>query len=79
MSFKMESLQTLKYVMKERDYICKIDLKDAYFVVPLDKSCHHLARLLWEGEIYEFLCLCIGLGPVPRVITKILKVPISVL
>ena len=77
MSFKMESLQTLKYVMKERDYMCKIDLKDAYFVVPLDKSCHHLARLLWEGEIYEFLCLCLGLGPVPRVITKILKVPIS--
>ena len=38
MHFIMESLQTLKYMMKERDYMCKIDLIDAYFTVPLDKS-----------------------------------------
>ena len=30
MRFKMESLQTLKYMMKERDYICKTDLKALY-------------------------------------------------
>ena len=30
MHFKMESLQTLKYMMKERDYICKTDLKALY-------------------------------------------------
>ena len=51
MHFKMESLQTLKYMMKERDYMCKINLKDAYFTVPLDKSCDHLARLSWEGNL----------------------------
>ena len=75
----MESLQTLKYMMKERDYMCKINLKDAYSTVPLDKSCRHLVRFLWEGNIYEFLCLCFGLGPAPQVFTKVLKVPISLL
>ena len=44
MHFKMESLQTLKYMMKERDNICKTDLNDAYFAVPLDKSRRHLVR-----------------------------------
>ena len=30
--------------MKGRDYMCKVDLKDAYFTVPLGKSCCHLVR-----------------------------------
>ena len=50
-----------------------------FFTVPLDKSCRHLVRFLWEGNLCEFLCLCFGLEPVPRVFTKILKVPISLL
>ena len=33
----------------------------------------------WEGTLYEFLCLCFGLGPTPLISTKILKVPISLL
>ena len=79
MHFKMESLQALTYMMKERDYMCKIDLKDAYFTVPLDKSCHHLVRFLWEENLYEFLFPCFCVGPAPRVFTKFLKVPISLL
>ena len=79
MQFKMEILRTLKYMMKERDYMCKIDLKDDYFAVPLDKSSRHLVRFLWEWNLYEFLCLCFGLGPAPQVFTKILKVPVSLL
>ena len=46
MRFKMESFQTSKYIMKDKDYMCKMVLKDAYFTVPLDKSCPHLVRLL---------------------------------
>ena len=57
----------------------QINLKDAYSTVPLDKSCRHLVRFLWEGNIYEFQCLCFGLGPAPQVFTKVLKVPISLL
>ena len=33
----------------------------------------------WEGTLYEFLCLCFGLGPALLIFTKILKVPISLL
>ena len=36
--------------MKERDYICIIDLKDAYFTVLLDKSCRHLVRFFMGRE-----------------------------
>ena len=37
--------------------------------------------LQWEGTLtlYEFLCLCFGLGLAPLIFTKILKVPNSLL
>ena len=77
--FKMNGLQCLKYVLQTRDYMCKVDLKDAYFNVPLHKDSRKLVRLLWSGNLYEFLYLCLGLGPAPRIFTKLFKTPISVL
>ena len=59
--------------------MCKLDLKDAYFCVPLKKESRKYVRFQWEGTLYEFLCLCFGLGPAPLIFTKILKVPISLL
>ena len=75
----MEGLHCLKYVLQKGDYMCKIDLKDAYFSVPLHKDSRKLVRFIWAGNLYEFLCLCFGLGPAPRIFTGLLKVPISVL
>ena len=77
--FKMEGFHCLKYVLQKGDYICKIDLKDACISIPLHKDSRKLVRFLWAGNLYEFLCLCFGLGPVPRIFTTFLKVPISVL
>ena len=77
--FKVEGLHCLKYVLQKRDYMCKIDLKDAYFSVPLHKDSRKLVRSLWARNLYEFLCLCFGLGPAPRIFTKLLKIRISVL
>ena len=57
MQLKMESLQTLKYMTKETDYMCKIDLKDAYFTVPIAKSCRDLMRFLWEANLYGFVSM----------------------
>ena len=77
--FKMESLKEVKNLIKEGDWMVKVDLKDAYFTLPLHESSKKFVRFKWEGTIYEFLCLCFGLGPAPRLFTKLLKVPISIL
>ena len=53
--FKMEGLHLLKEMLKEGDFMCKLDLKDAYFCSPsrkLEEICN----------LYEFLCLCFGLN-----------------
>ena len=77
--FKMEGLHCLKDILKRGDYMCKIDLKDAYFSVALNESSRKLIRFKWGGNLYEFLCLCFGLGPAPRIFTKLLKIPIAIL
>ena len=77
--FKMEGLHCLKYMLRKGDFMCKLDLKDAYFCLPLHQQSQKYVRFLWEGSLYQFLCLCFGLGPAPRVFTKLLKVPMAVL
>ena len=75
----MEGLKDVKYLLKKGDWMCKLDLKDAYFLVPLGTRSRKLVRFLRKGKLYEFLCLAFGLGPAPRIFTKLMKVPISLL
>ena len=77
--FKMEGMHLIKDLLQEHDFLIKIDLKDAYFGIPLDKSSRKYIRFQWEGNLYEFLCLCFGLGPAPLIFTKLLKIPIALL
>ena len=77
--FKMEGLHLLKDLLRENNFMCKVDLKDAYFCVPLHRNHQKFLRFQWKGNFYEFLCLCFGLGPAPRILTKLLKIPIAVL
>ena len=77
--FKMEDLSQLKHIIQEGDWMCKLDLKDAYFTVPLDQDSRKFVRFQWKENPYEFMCLYFGLGPAPSVFTKLLKIPISLL
>ena len=73
---KMEGLHYLRYTLQQGDYMCKLDMKDTYFLVSLHGNCRDKVRFQWSRKLYEFFCLCFGLGPAPVIFTKILKVPI---
>ena len=36
--FKMEGLHLLKDLLRQNDFMCKVDLKDAYFCIPLQRN-----------------------------------------
>ena len=57
--------------------MCKLDLKDAYFSVPLDQNSTKFLKSQWKGTLYEFRCVCFGLGPAQKVFKKLLNIPIS--
>ena len=77
--FKMVGLFPLKEILQEGGYMCKIDLKDAHFSVSLNQK--FPKSLVSNGRIYSthFLCLWIALGPAPRIFTKLMRIPISLL
>ena len=73
--FKMESLKDLKNLLKKEDFVVKVDLKDAYYTVPLNqKESGKSVRFQWNGNLFEFICLMFGLGPCPRIFKKNAKI-----
>ena len=77
--FKMEELFALKETLQEEDYMWNIDLKDAYFSVPLNLKSQKFLSFKWKDLFYQFFYLCFGLGPAPRIFTKLMRIPISLL
>ena len=76
--FKMENISNLKDVILPRDWMCKIDLKDAYLSVPMHRSNWKFLRFSWKEEYYQFQTLPFGLKSAPYVFTKILR-PVAAL
>ena len=71
--FKMESFQTAKDLIQEGDWMIKLDLKEAYHSVPVTPDHQRYLAFLWDGKCYVYCVLSFGLGPAPRVFTKITK------
>lgn len=71
--FKMENLESVRFLVRKGDWLAKVDLKDAYFTVAVKKSHHKFLRFRWKDRVFEFNCMAFGLAPAPRIFTKILK------
>ncbi len=71
--FQMEGVNTLRYTVRQGDWLAKIDLKDAYFSVALNPSQRKFFCFKWKGKVFQYVSMPFGLGPAPRVFTKILR------
>lgn len=69
----------VKYVMRPGDFLCKIDLKDAYQCVPTHQSCRKYLRFKWKGKVLKYRVLPFELASGPRLFTKITKPAIAIL
>ena len=69
--FKMETAASMLLSVREGDFLASVDLKDAYFQVPVHQSSRKLLRFTSEGTIYQFKVLCFGLSTAPQVFTRV--------
>ena len=75
--FKMENIQMALNLIRQGYYMISVDLKDAYFNIPIFPSHRKYMRFIWKDQRYEFTCLPFGYSLAPRVFTKVLKPMIS--
>ena len=76
---EMEGLFLLKEMFFPGDKMCKIDLKQPYFAIPMSVKSRKYVMFQRKGLLYDFCCLCFGLSPAALVLTKLLKVSIFLL
>ena len=71
--FKMEGIHTLREIVAQDDWLAKLDLKDAYFTVPIDQEHRMFLRFVVDQVPYQFTCLPFSLSCAPWAFTKVLK------
>ena len=64
--FKMKGIHTLKSLVLEGDWLVKVDLKDAYFSVPISQENKKFLCFQFEDKSYQFNCLPFGLASAPQ-------------
>ena len=69
----MDSIQTITKLVEKNCYMAALDLKDAYYSIPVKEQDQKFLQFEWNSTRYQFTCLPNGLSSAPRTFTKILK------
>ena len=60
--FKMESLRSVTDMMTPNCYMASIDIKVAYYTVPIALEHQKYLKFAWRDTLYRYTCLPIGLS-----------------
>ena len=71
--FKMDTLSSVVKLMRRNCFMATIDLKDAYYSVPMSEKHQKFLKFFWKGTCYKFTCFPNGLCFCPRKFTKLIK------
>ena len=71
--FKMDTVWSAVSMMKPNCFMASIDLKDAYYSVPICEEQRKFLKFSWKGKLYKFTCFPNGLALCPRKFTKLMK------
>ena len=70
--FSMETTQSVISAIRREDWMVSMDMKDAYFHVPIHPESRKYLRFVFNGKTYQFRALCFGLSTAPQVFTRVL-------
>ena len=71
-SFRMDTVASVLGSLSVGDWMVSLDLKDAYFQVPIHPRSRKYLRFVWQGRVFQFRVLCFGLATAPQVFTKVM-------
>ena len=71
--FSMTTVKDVFQLIQPNDWAVCLDLKDAYFHVPIHPRHHRFLQFIWRGQTYHYRCLPFGLSTSPRTFTRVTK------
>ena len=71
--FKMESLKNALHMVRRGSFLASIDIKDAFYSVPIHITHKKYLRFMWHGDMLQFRAMPNGYCEAMRVFTKLLK------
>ena len=71
--FKMESLKQAIHMIRPGAYLASIDIKDAFYSVPIHPSHKKYLKFVWKATPYQFEAMPNGYLDAMRIFAKILK------
>ena len=71
--FKMESLEDVFKIIKKDVWVASVDLKDAFFTIPVHILHQKYFKFEWFNQFYKFLGMPNGYSDAMRIFTKMLK------
>ena len=77
--FKMETLDTILKLVSKGCFMAKLDIKQAYYSVPIKEEHTKLLKFRFNNDLFKFLVLPNGYSQGPRKFTKLMRVPMSFL
>ena len=75
--FKMTTVKAVRQVLDQGSWIVTLDLKDAYWHVPIRESFRNFLAFQVESRAYRFRAMPFGLNIAPRIFTKLVTVLIK--
>lgn len=71
--FKMDCFESALTLVSKNCYMASIDIRHAYYSVPIAEELQKYLRFEWKGNIFQYVCLPNGLCCAPLLFTKLLK------
>ena len=78
-TFKMETPVSIRQALQIGEYTLQLDLKDAYFHIPIKRAYRKYMRFTANGIVYQYKALPFGLSIAPRIFTKVLAPIVALL
>ena len=75
--FKMESLHDVLCLIQPGVWMGSVDLKDAYYSIPVHQAYKQYFTCYWQGRFYEYNRMPNGYAQAPLLFAKILKHPFA--
>ena len=69
--FRMETAASVLLFVREGDFLASMDLKDAYFQIPIHHSSRKWLCVVSDSTMHQFKVLCFRLSAAPQVFTRV--------